>query len=298
MSGFIFKLIAILAMLIDHTGHYLQIKGSQLLNYETLNYMRAIGRIALPIFVFFIVVGYKHTSNAEKYIGRMHLFALISQIPFTIAFYIGNVYPQNFDNFIDYNINSLIFLIPMLILYFIYISKYKLNASFIYVALAWVLVPIMWYFNNYYILIADELNIFYELGIGLISFKIIDEIRIKLRTKELDIKNIINLILMAIFLGMGIIYIGSRANYEYSAIYLMIMLFAFNGNKYIESLAIGVWGYYMYGYDLLFFIPVIITAIILLFYNGKKGKNIKYAFYAFYPLHLILFSILQILNIK
>ena len=298
MSGFVFKLIAIIAMLIDHTGHYLQITGSQALSFETINYMRAIGRIALPIFVYFIVVGYRHTTNAQRYIGRMHLFALLSQIPFTLAFYIGNIYPQSYRNFVDYNINSIIFLIPMLILYYIYISKYKMNLSFIYVALAWIIVPIMWYFNNYYLLIGDELNIFYELGIGLISFKIIDEMRLRLRTNKLNFRNIIDIILLFILLALGVIYIGSRANYEYNAIYLMFILFAFRQNKYIESLAIGAWGYYMYGYDLLFFIPVLIIAILLLFYNGKKGKGLKYLFYAFYPLHLIIFSILQVLKIK
>jgi hypothetical protein len=43
-----------------------------------------IGRMAAPIFMFCITVGFLHTSNIKKYITRMFLFAILSQIPYIL----------------------------------------------------------------------------------------------------------------------------------------------------------------------------------------------------------------------
>lgn len=45
-----------------------------------------IGRLAAPIFMFCIANGYMHTSNVKKYITRITIFALISQIPYNLFF--------------------------------------------------------------------------------------------------------------------------------------------------------------------------------------------------------------------
>lgn len=80
MNSFNLKMVAIIAMLIDHIGGILFV-GTQ---YEF--YFRVIGRIAFPIFCFLIVEGFYHTSNLRRYMLRLGVFAIISEVPFDLAF--------------------------------------------------------------------------------------------------------------------------------------------------------------------------------------------------------------------
>ena len=77
LTGFSLKIIAIIAMTIDHVGHIF---------FPELIVLRVIGRIAFPIFAFFVALGYVHTRNKNKYMLRILLFALISQVPYLLAF--------------------------------------------------------------------------------------------------------------------------------------------------------------------------------------------------------------------
>ena len=49
------------------------------------DWLTCLGRISFPIFAFMIVEGYFHTGNLKKYVKRLFLFALISEIPFNLA---------------------------------------------------------------------------------------------------------------------------------------------------------------------------------------------------------------------
>lgn len=74
------KLIALITMIIDHTGAIFF--GSQ-------DLYRIIGRIAFPIYCFLLVEGFFHTKSREKYAARLFIFALISELPFDYAFFGG-----------------------------------------------------------------------------------------------------------------------------------------------------------------------------------------------------------------
>lgn len=78
LDGTMLKLIACLSMLIDHLG---AVCFSGIIGF------RIIGRLAFPIYCFLLVEGAVHTHDMKKYILRMGLFALISEIPFDLAFY-------------------------------------------------------------------------------------------------------------------------------------------------------------------------------------------------------------------
>lgn len=53
--------------------------------YYAEEILRMLGRIAFPIFCFLLVQGLLHTHNLKKYLGRLFLFALISELPYNLA---------------------------------------------------------------------------------------------------------------------------------------------------------------------------------------------------------------------
>lgn len=90
-NNFTLKLIAIISMLIDHIGYVL---------FPELTYLRAIGRIAFPIFCFLIVEGFFHTRSHMHYLIRLSIFALLSEIPFDLALHQTLFYWENQNVFI------------------------------------------------------------------------------------------------------------------------------------------------------------------------------------------------------
>lgn len=83
MNSSVFKVLACIIMLIDHVGAVF---------FPKLIIFRIIGRLAFPIFAYFIAEGYRKTKDITDYLGRLFIFALVSQLPFMYAFNSQSLY--------------------------------------------------------------------------------------------------------------------------------------------------------------------------------------------------------------
>ena len=76
LDGGALKLIAAALMLTDHVGSIL---------LPQVLILRCIGRLAFPVFAFFIAEGYARTRNFWKYLLRMAAVAAIAEVPFDLT---------------------------------------------------------------------------------------------------------------------------------------------------------------------------------------------------------------------
>ena len=77
ISAAVLHVIAMTLMLMDHLWATL---------FPAQEWLTCAGRLAFPIFAFMTVEGYFYTHNLKKYISRLFLFALLSEIPFDLMY--------------------------------------------------------------------------------------------------------------------------------------------------------------------------------------------------------------------
>ena len=98
LTSYGIKWIAIITMVLDHVAAIIvwQIYGDVWRSgmradaaawYDLYLLMRHVGRIAFPLFCFLLAEGFAHTRSKPKYAWRLFLFALIAEWPYDFALY-------------------------------------------------------------------------------------------------------------------------------------------------------------------------------------------------------------------
>jgi hypothetical protein len=112
------KIIAIVTMVTDHVGRIL---------YPDLLFLQIIGRLSFPLFAYLIVLGVDSTKKPRKYMITLLSFAIISQVPYYLAFGIQPFKRLNilFSLFLSavtiyfYNKRSILAFVPVLLSIFL-----------------------------------------------------------------------------------------------------------------------------------------------------------------------------------
>lgn len=220
LNGNALKIIACIAMLLDHAAvcllyQALYVQGKWF-NYsffpedlqKMYNICHTIGRIAFPIFAFFLAEGFLHTKNKAKYAIRLLVFGIISEIPFNLCLFNELLHPEH---------NNVLFTL-----------LFGLLAIWI-----WEKFQDRWY------------------------------IRLPL---------------------CALMFVAARqlhTDYRWRGV-LLIFIFYLLHKWRVPQVIIGMISMYWE------FPAVIMAFVLLLFYNGKRGRQLKYFFYVFYPGHLMI----------
>ncbi len=296
MSTFALKTVALIAMLLDHIGYILGNDAWGILPFNSI-YLRLIGRIAFPLFAFSVANGWKYTKSRSKYFENLCLFAIISQIPFTLTFYGPNHSPlvsgSNPFEFL-FGAKMLIVSVACTFTYWYFGCGKKFNKSLVIVFLA-SLIPVFSFKIGHIWVLMRNLNVLYTFAVAIVLIYTFE----KISSKTLRWWECIWLLGIA---GLTAITYGQMADYGsyFGGIALIILLYILRNNNMHQSIALVCWSAVYYGALRGTWVVALIAAIsalFILFYNNTKGCNSKVAkwmFYIFYPLHIFILGLINI----
>lgn len=208
-------------MLIDHIGAYI---------FPGAYWLRCIGRLAFPIFAFFIAEGMRYTRSRKRYVLTLLVFAIISQIPY--------VFLREF-----YYLNILFtFLIAIFAIFLI--ENYKKNET-LYMIYLLLLGSVL--------LFVEFLNIV-DYGIfGVLLILVFYFVKDKKLSLSLGAACLVLLTLkMMLFAGFTL-----RSTVQFLSILSLLLLYFYNGNKGKVNLK---WLFYIF-YPMHLLVILIITLI-------------------------------------
>ncbi len=251
-NGNTLKIIAAIAMAIDHFG---------LMFYPENMALRAIGRLAMPLFAFMIAESARYTRNKIKHFAMLFGLGAICQIVYRIA--MGENSFQLLNILITFSISTLI-------LYALEAFKCSLFRGNNEKALNKLPPPLLtsfillltlagaYFFCNHFTVDYGFWGVMMPVFTNLLDFRAVKKKLGENAPKWISSADVLPLRIACFAIG--------------------ILLFYFNTPLILPS-------QYMF-----------LTIPLLLLYNGERGRaNLKYFFYLFYPIHLVLLEGLWLL---
>ena len=286
MSACVLKLIAAAAMLCDHVAVTLYPLWLDWAGYLLL---RRIGRVAFPIYAYFIAVGYEKTSNVRRYLTRLSALALISQVPFVLVF-VRSVFVPGGPLTVGLTVHWLLALALIAFVAAVWLLTVRRDGSVLLPVLA-LLAGVTELKAAGVTLLTDELNVFYTLALGLACVSVLD----RALKPERDLRT---LLLQAAAVAACFLLIRDTADYRYLGAALIVCFWAGKDQRLSQLLLLVMWAaieYLLGGMQKMYFLCACLSVVPLYFYNGERGKNLKRFFYWFYPAHLAVLGVLSLL---
>lgn len=256
LTGNALKMIAVLAMLLDHfckivlqwllNNYWFELYNTGKMTWEQYsridNFIRfdlyAVGAMAFPVFCYLLSEGFHYTKNRRRYIGLMLVFAIVSELPFDLGFFA---------------------------------NLSKRTGTF----------PFYWGYQN----------VFFTLCLGLIALECVERFSCNSKKKTDKIKS-----LSLQVASVAIIAIASeliKCDYGKNGILFIVAFYICRQNRVYQILLFLVTYMLVTGEQPTVYI--ILSCLMILFYNGARGKlKLKYFFYVFYPLHISLLYIVTL----
>ena len=283
MSVFVLKLLALSAMIVDHTGFILGINGRIPSDFYSL--MRSIGRIAFPIYCFLLVNGFEKSSDRRRYLTRLLLFAALSQIPFTLLFDYGSSISLARPIFrLGLAENGVFCLGAALCALIAYARLAGVDRTFACLALFYLCGSLRLTLFGVELL-GDNLNVFYTLSFGLAAMMVLEG----LVYDELPLHKLLP---AALILTVSLLLFQPAADYAWQGLALIGGMFLCRRSRPAQLAVMALWCWWMYwDFSRLRFYFSLLSLLPVLLYNGKKGPGLKLGFYAAYPLHLLVLGV-------
>lgn len=296
MSAFVLKLIAVVSMLIDHAAYSLFLAG--VFTGRGYVYMRAVGRIAFPIFAYMIVNGFEKTHDVRRYFSRLALFAVISQPVYRLAFTAANYGAQALTGGgITLSLSAANITAPCLAAliaaaYLIFACRGRVDLSLLWVCAALVL-PYVRLEVFGITLLGGKLNVFYTLAIGLALIAALDALR-RARGDRRELLCALMLLLAALSAAL---LLQKSADYGWMGLALIAALYLARSRRVYQAGVIVLWCVFEYAVmqsSWFFALYAMLAAVPVLLYSGRLGARMR-GFYLVYPVHLGIFYVLSFL---
>ncbi len=293
MTAYAVKLIAVFTMLIDHAAYILRLCG--LLGGMGYGLMRSVGRIAFVLFAFLLVNGIEKTSNPHRYFSRLSLFAVISQVPFSMAFssenYTADAVTATGFYVSFYPAWTLALLsFGIWLTYFGCVCRWKPDWSLLTIAAALTL-PLMYVTAGGYTLIGSNLSIFYTLAFSVALCLSASALIEAIKARE----GVFRAALLFLTAAAGTMLYQPWADYGLFGLGLIAALYVARSNRVIQCLIIALWcilEYYVRLGNMIYALFAMLAIIPIALYNGERGHKMGIAFYIIYPAHLFIFALI------
>lgn len=257
LSGSALKVIAVLAMVLDHLCKIIlqwlvanywsgMVSGGQMTQErfqqidEFIRFrLQSIGVLAFPLFCFLLSEGFHYTRSRKRYLLSMLAFALISELPFDVAFF-GRLA--------------------------------KLSGTFPF------------YFNYQ--------NVFFTLFLGLLTLVCLE----KLSSKSAARADKIRAAVLQILCAAGFAAIAELIHCDYGMQGILYIAAFYIGRKHRIYQVLLFLLAYMGTTGNQPPLCILLSCLLMLLYNGKRGKlKGKYFFYIFYPAHILVLYFIQLM---
>lgn len=252
MTAFFLKLLACIAMLIDHSALVFQGQMNEISPWLYVA-CRMIGRIAFPLFALGIAEGAVHTSSPKKYLTRMLVFAILAQVPFSLM--TGTAGSEH---------------------------SFKLFGQAI---------PY-----------TTTLSVMVTLFLGLAVCTAIHEGRHFAAVPALAAAYLIDRTIGMDYGFLGVLFIVclylARGNKLTRFVTVLLFAVCFYLEHFKASIVDAAnTGHFVFSIGLMYCAAMAFSAVIMLFYNRKRGPSAKLVIYFFYPIHMLVLWGLWFINL-